>query len=72
MRPFRPRGSTSIITVRLKRDPVDDTPCGVDKTPFDGSSCWADRDTPVYPCGQCGIAYDVSYPTDVGLPPSAP
>jgi cathepsin L len=53
--------------IRLKRDPVDDTPCGVDTQPFDGSSCWADKDTTVYPCGQCGIAFDVSYPTGVSL-----
>jgi cathepsin L len=51
--------------IRLKRDPVSSTPCGVDTTPTDGTGCVNGGDTrPVqYPCGQCGVAFDVSYPT---------
>ena len=51
--------------IRLKRDPVDDTPCGVDDTPQDGTGCFADRNTPQKPCGQCGVVFDASYPTGV-------
>ena len=29
--------------IRLLRDPVDDTPCGVDKTPQDGTGCNGDE-----------------------------
>ena len=47
--------------IRLKRDPADDTPCGVDTQPQDGTGC--DGDPTQYPCGQCGAVFDVSYPT---------
>lgn len=48
--------------IRLKRDPLDATPCGVDNTPLDGTGC--SGGPPVqYPCGQCGVVFDVSYPT---------
>ncbi|GMI36430.1 hypothetical protein TeGR_g8578 [Tetraparma gracilis] len=47
--------------IRLKRDPVDATPCGVDETPQDGTGC--EGDATQYPCGQCGVVFDVSYPT---------
>ncbi len=47
--------------IRLKRDPVDSTECGVDDTPMDGTGC---EGSPIqYPCGQCGVVFDVSYPT---------
>lgn len=48
--------------IRLLRDPVDATPCGVDPTPMDGTDC-ADGPDVQYPCGQCGVVFDVSYPT---------
>jgi len=47
--------------IRLKRDPVDSTPCGVDNNPQDGTGC--DGSTVQYPCGMCGTVFDVSYPT---------
>ena len=46
--------------IRLLRDPVDETPCGVDTNPQDGTGC--DGDPTQYPCGQCGVVFDVSYP----------
>mmetsp|Transcript_2833 Transcript_2833/g.5834 ORF Transcript_2833/g.5834 Transcript_2833/m.5834 type:complete len:360 (+) Transcript_2833:14-1093(+) len=51
--------------IRLLRDPVDRTPCGVDKTPQDGTGC--DGAPTQYPCGQCGVVFDVSYPTGAFL-----
>ena len=51
--------------IRLKRDPVENTPCGVDPQPWDGTGCWAEKDTPQNPCGQCGVVFDASYPTGV-------
>ena len=51
--------------IRLKRDPVDDTPCGVDETPQDGTGC--DGDGTQYPCGTCGVVFDASYPTGAGF-----
>ncbi|GMH53585.1 hypothetical protein TrST_g6847 [Triparma strigata] len=47
--------------IRLLRDPVDDTPCGVDNSPQDGTGC--DGEGTQYPCGSCGVVFDVSYPT---------
>jgi cathepsin L len=47
--------------IRLKRDPLDATPCGVDTQPEDGTGC--DGAGTQYPCGQCGTVFDVSYPT---------
>eukprot|EP00616_Rhizochromulina_sp_CCMP1243_P016292 CAMPEP_0118962106 /NCGR_PEP_ID=MMETSP1173-20130426/556_1 /TAXON_ID=1034831 /ORGANISM="Rhizochromulina marina cf, Strain CCMP1243" /LENGTH=366 /DNA_ID=CAMNT_0006910325 /DNA_START=22 /DNA_END=1122 /DNA_ORIENTATION=- len=47
--------------IRLKRDPVNSTPCGVDNNPQDGTGC--DNATVQYPCGMCGTIFDVSYPT---------
>jgi len=47
--------------IRIKRDPLDDTPCGIDESPEDGTGCKG-ADTQ-YPCGMCGVVFDVSYPT---------
>ena len=47
--------------IRLLRDDPANTPCGVDTTPQDGTGC---NGAPTqYPCGQCGVVFDVSYPT---------
>jgi cathepsin L len=48
--------------IRLMRDPVEATPCGVDPTPLDGTGCEGGPEAQ-YPCGQCGAVFDVSYPT---------
>ena len=52
--------------IRLLRDPVDATPCGVDDQPTMGTGCegpGGDTRATQYPCGQCGTVFDVSYPT---------
>ena len=46
--------------IRLLRDPLDATPCGVDKQPQDGTGC-AGAEVQ-YPCGQCAVVFDASYP----------
>lgn len=51
--------------IRLKRESVQDTICGVDNTPQDGTGC--DGDLIQYPCGQCGVLFDTSYPTGAGV-----
>ena len=51
--------------IRLLRDPLDATPCGVDKQPQDGTGC-AGAEVQ-YPCGQCAVVFDASYPTDVAV-----
>jgi cathepsin L len=48
--------------IRLARSDSDESNCGVDTTPQDGTACAGD-DTPVTVCGACGILYDSSYPT---------
>ena len=47
--------------IRLLREPVGNTTCGVDKTPQDGTGC--DGDEIQFPCGTSGIVFDVSFPT---------
>ena len=47
--------------IKLSRDDSDETVCGTDVTPQDGSAC--DGQTqPIKVCGTCGILYDNSYP----------
>lgn len=48
--------------IRVLRDDTDETKCGTDITPQDGSACEGETD-PVKVCGTCGILYDSSYPT---------
>ena len=50
--------------MRLARFGEGKEPCGMDKTPGDGSACEGDT-TPVKLCGACGILSDSSYPTGV-------
>ncbi|GMI48872.1 hypothetical protein TrCOL_g7275 [Triparma columacea] len=51
--------------IRLLREAPEDTKCGVDTTPQDGTGC--DGASTQYPCGQCGVVFDVSYPTGAFL-----
>ena len=51
--------------IRLLRETPENTKCGVDKTPQDGTGC--DGAGTQYPCGQCGVVFDVSYPTGAFL-----
>jgi cathepsin L len=48
--------------IRLLRHSLEKTVCGVDSTPLDGVGCegGAAQDEV---CGQCGVLFDVSYPT---------
>lgn len=48
--------------IRVARDDADESNCGTDITPQDGSACAGETD-PVKVCGTCGILYDSSYPT---------
>ena len=48
--------------IRVLRTDEDETNCGMDITPLDGSACAGETD-PVKVCGTCGILYDSSYPT---------
>jgi cathepsin L len=48
--------------IRVLRDDDDETNCGMDVTPADGSACEGETE-PVKVCGTCGILYDSSYPT---------
>jgi len=50
--------------IRLARDPQSLQACGLDMTPADGTGCEGEPAV-VGVCGQCGILYDVSYPTGV-------
>lgn len=52
--------------IRLKRNPVDATPCGMDSTPADGDGCRGDT-TPVKVCGTCGVLYNPAYPVNARL-----
>jgi len=49
--------------IRLARSDSDESKCGSDTTPCDGSACAGHCDTPVNVCGTCGVLYDSSYPT---------
>lgn len=49
--------------MKLKRDKAY---CGMDYHNQDGVGCDYDP-TNVTVCGQCGVMYDVSYPTGAGL-----
>lgn len=51
--------------IRLKRESPEETICGVDNTPQDGTGC--EGDTVQYPCGQCAVLFDTSYPTGAGV-----
>jgi len=50
--------------IRLAREPQSLQSCGLDMTPADGTGCDGEPAV-VGVCGQCGILYDVSYPTGV-------
>jgi cathepsin L len=56
--------------IRLYRGDDEQSNCGSDITPLDGSACAGDS-TPVTVCGTCGILYDTAYPTNVHLTSSA-
>ena len=47
--------------IRLQRGD-DETKCGMDTTPQDGSAC-AGETEPLKTCGTCGILFDNAYPT---------
>ena len=49
--------------MKLKRDKAY---CGMDYHNQDGVGCASDP-VNVTVCGQCGVMYDVSYPTGAGL-----
>jgi cathepsin L len=65
--------------IRLARDSNDESNCGQDTTPQDGTACTGETD-PVTVCGTCGVLFDSAYPlnpeagspsvgvTDDGLP----
>jgi len=48
--------------IRLFRDNANSPPCGKDNSPQDGVGC-SGGPSVVTVCGQCGILYDVVYPT---------
>jgi len=52
--------------IRVARTASEETRCGVDTTPQDGTACAGDN-TPVNVCGTCGIPYDSCYPTGARL-----
>lgn len=52
--------------IRVKRRSDEETHCGLDVNPFDGTACKGDPDT-VKVCGTCGMLFDAAYPTDVKL-----
>jgi len=49
--------------IRVARTDSEETRCGSDITPCDGSACAGTCDVPVNVCGTCGMLYDSSYPT---------
>lgn len=49
--------------IRLIRHEKEQTHCGYDRTPMDGSACADEHVTEQYVCGTCGILFDTSYPT---------
>merc|ERR1712217_154351 len=63
--------------IRIQRFGEGKEPCGMDKTPGDGSACAGDK-KPERLCGLCGILSDSSYPTGLKqvspspVPPPAP
>jgi len=48
--------------IRIKRE--DDTKCGVDSTPVEGTAC-AGQIANATVCGQCAVLYDSAYPVNV-------
>jgi len=50
--------------IRVARDKQSLSTCGLDTTPADGTGCEGDPAV-IGVCGQCGILWDVSYPTGV-------
>jgi cathepsin L len=48
--------------IRVLRTDDDESNCGMDITPQDGTACEGETE-PVKVCGTCGILYDSSYPT---------
>lgn len=50
--------------IRIRRYGEGKEPCGMDRTPQDGSACKG-QTQPVKMCGLCGILSDSSYPTGV-------
>lgn len=53
--------------IRLARTSSEQTRCGSDTTPCDGTACDGQCNTPVQVCGTCGILYDSSYPTGANI-----
>jgi cathepsin L len=53
--------------IRIARTASEETRCGSDTTPCDGTACDGQCDTPVTVCGTCGILYDSSYPTGANI-----
>mmetsp|Transcript_18516 Transcript_18516/g.19286 ORF Transcript_18516/g.19286 Transcript_18516/m.19286 type:complete len:375 (+) Transcript_18516:46-1170(+) len=52
--------------IKVLRTNSEETRCGTDVTPQDGTACAGDND-PVKVCGTCGILYDSAYPIDVAI-----
>jgi len=52
--------------IRVARTASEETRCGMDTTPQDGTACAGDN-TPVNVCGTCGILYDSCFPTGARL-----
>jgi cathepsin L len=50
--------------IKVLRTESEETRCGSDITPQDGTAC-AGEDDPVKVCGTCGMLYDSAYPTGV-------
>jgi cathepsin L len=50
--------------IKVLRTESEETRCGSDVTPQDGTAC-AGEDDPVKVCGTCGMLYDSAYPTGV-------
>lgn len=48
--------------IKILRTQSEETRCGSDTTPQDGTAC-AGEDDPVKVCGTCGMLYDSAYPT---------
>ena len=47
--------------IRIVRSDDDESVCGIDDTPQDGSACEG-QTRPVKVCGSCGLLYDSAYP----------
>jgi cathepsin L len=52
--------------IKILRSDADESNCGTDVTPQDGTACAGDND-PVKVCGTCGILYDSAYPTGASI-----